>query len=160
MPKYKNTKTFSQPIVITGKRYIIKPGEVFTNPAELNLTIYSFLEKVADNTPISKVQEVTLKSVAKQSDVTQLKNTVEEVKIQLKSAQSSSKDIETLSQKVDAVLKRLDIMKDAVEKTNVYIDDVAKMAKETSEAVHVLEKEVYENGTFAIIDDELDKETK
>lgn len=47
---YRNNTDFMQPVTIDGKRYVIKSGTIVRVNRELDLDIYSFLEKT-DSTP-------------------------------------------------------------------------------------------------------------
>lgn len=201
MPKYRNVKSFIQLVRKEGQRILIKPGEVYESDKELDLTIYTFLQKVADNEAVT-VQPpkpiVKKPTPATLDEVSSLRKTVDDLQNSLKSfplhkdlevfatkddvAKSLQetkdkileetptvepeeiaglhqkiialsdfyrqlKEDQTLMIKLTAIekdvalcLKRLDIMKNAVEVMN--------------QAVHNIEVEVYENSEHFIIEDD------
>jgi len=73
MPYYKNKEDFVQPITISGKRYIVKPGEVIFSERDLDTKIYSFLEKTTEKT---QTKLIALKSNSQQpnKEIETLKN--------------------------------------------------------------------------------------
>jgi TATA-box binding protein (TBP) (component of TFIID and TFIIIB) len=80
MPKYRNTQAFVQPVVIAGKRYLVKPGEVLFSERELDLQIYTFLQLAEDTAPISQVTQASSKQLtglAKADDIIGLRLKVE-----------------------------------------------------------------------------------
>jgi hypothetical protein len=72
MPKYRNKEQFFQTVVVAGKRTHIQPGQVFYSDRNLDLNIYTFLEVVADTTPI--VQPVVAKNQYHSQLLIQIKN--------------------------------------------------------------------------------------
>lgn len=105
VPKYKNTKEFVQPIMVNGKRQIVRPGQVVELPADFNVEFASFLEKVSDDVPITKPgnQKVieNIENIKKSLDDNTKHNTIEQ---RLKSIEETQ----------EKILKRLDILKNAV----------------------------------------------
>lgn len=159
MAKYKNIKQFSKPISLAGKRYVLKPNEVIFSDRELDLSIYDFLEKVDDKATVSPVKEIVKQtiSVPSANTVKNLQNKLEDVKKDVLTLQSTPKEvseafakIDTLQKTIDTVLKRLEVMKSAVEETNVLAQDAITLSEETASAVKTLEQEVYENGGIII----------
>lgn len=152
MAKYKNIKQFSKPISLAGKRYVLKPNEIISSDRDLDLSIYDFLEKVDDKSPVSPVKEIIKQtiSVPSANTVKALQSNLEDVKKDITTLQSTPKDITDLNAKIDTILKRLDIMKEAVTQTNGLAQDAISLAEETASAVKTLEQEVYENGGIVI----------
>jgi hypothetical protein len=80
MPKYKNCQAFVQPVVIAGKRFLVKPGEVIFSDRELDLSIYTFLQLADETAPVSQVAQAASKSisgVARTDDIVELRQKVE-----------------------------------------------------------------------------------
>jgi hypothetical protein len=72
MPKYRNTQAFVQPVVISGRRLLVKPGEVLFSDRELDLQIYTFLQLAEDTAPISQIAQASSKQLtglAKTDDI-------------------------------------------------------------------------------------------
>ena len=95
MAKYKNIKQFSKPISLAGKRYVLKPNEIISSDRELDLSIYDFLEKVDDKSPVSPVKEIIKQTISVPSvnTVKTLQNRLEDVKKDVLTLQSTPKDI-------------------------------------------------------------------
>jgi len=82
MPKYRNNQAFIQPVVIAGKRYIVKSGEVISSERELDLSIYTFLtlaEDTATISPITHAPQREIPNVAKNNDLIELRKKVDTV---------------------------------------------------------------------------------
>ena len=165
MPKYKNITTFTRPLTVNGKRLIIKPNEILFSDRDLDVTIYDFLEKVDDKTATSQIKEIPSKQIVvpKSQELTKLQTKLEEMKKEVNTLQPIPKDITELNDKVNTILKRLEVMKEAVTQVDSIAQTANGLAQEaldsvnkTNQAVTDLATEVYENGSVIItgLDDE------
>lgn len=158
MPKFRNIKSFARPMTVNGKRIIVKPNDVIFSERDLDLKIYDFLQKVDDKVEATQIKEIPLKqiSVPKVEEVKQIKTSLETVKKEVQTLQTSSKDISDLNEKINTILKRMEILKTAIESVAISSQEALDLSKETASAVHDLETEVYENGGIVItgLDDE------
>jgi hypothetical protein len=132
MPKYKNTKIFAQPLVVHGKRVIIRPGEVIQSSKELDLSYAPFLEKVSDDTPLQRNPPTG-------TPVKKINPAVEKVKTELATAKGQLEEHKKLTQetiedhkktteeKLDTILRRLEIMKTAIETTTQALQNLEEV---------------------------------
>lgn len=153
MPKYRNKSQFVRPLIVNGKRSAVPPSTVFYSERELDLEIYNYLELVDEKTPVAKVlKELGPKKIStvKPEEVSKVKTQVTEMQKTIDTLKNASGyTIEQLKSNDETILKRLEIMKNA-------ITEIGKTQNEILTIVHELEKEVYENG-FVVIEDEEQK---
>lgn len=150
MPKYRNKSEFIRPLTIGGKRIAVKPNEVLFSERDLDLSIYNYLEKVETNEqPSNKVIELGPQKIkiVSPEEIKQVNKKLIDIENEIKHTpediENIKKDQETLKETLNLALKRLEVMKNAVEK-------VSNENNTLKEIVHDLEKEVYENGAIII----------
>ncbi len=174
MPKYRNKEQFFQTVVVAGKRTHIQPGQVFYSDRNLDLNIYTFLEVVADTTPIVQpvvakkpVSQPTIDSNKKlENELAALKTTIaslasivsveelikkskEEILSQTPIVEPTEIEqmvnkVTKLSQDMDTVLRRQEVLKNAIETV--------------SKALKAVEEEVYLNNNVVVVDEEEKKD--
>jgi chromosome segregation ATPase len=143
MPKYKNKTQFTRPMQVNGKRIALRAGEIIFSERELDIEIYDFLEKVDDKVAASTaIKEITPQKikVAKPEDVLKVKEQITAIENTIK---STPEEIVALKEQVTTALKRLEIMKGAIETVSKENEDLKKLVKE-------LQTDVYENGAIVI----------
>jgi len=142
MPYYKNKEDFIQPITISGKRFLVKPGQVINCDRELDLSIYSFLEVTTEknsssptpfisNQPDKKmiagvklVEQLSQKINNFSKDVQSLKDTISEITQKIKSSVTR----EQLLGLINTVLK--DTPQIEPEELNLMANDVKELKEE------------------------------
>jgi len=138
MPKYTNTKQFIQPIMIEGKRLLVRPNQTIQTSKAIDLSIYSFLELAPDDREISNVAESKNQLVvdkAKEDQIAELKTHIENLTKKVEEPVVS----QDILQRLETVEKRQKVLKDAIDTLNTALSN--------------LESEVYFNGTFVIEDE-------
>lgn len=119
MPKYKNVNEFIQPVAISGKRYIVRPGEVIFSERELDTNIYTFLAKVDDTAPVSQITAAPQRKVvgaAKSDDVNALGQKLEELRQQV-NACAKAIDLENVVKHDDLNKKLAAVTQNILEQT-------------------------------------------
>jgi len=146
MPHYKNKEDFVQPITLSGKRYIVKPGEIIFSDRELDLKIYSFLEKTAENKTANLIALKSNKQ-EKNKDIENLKsvfnNSIKDIHEKIEKLVSR----EQLIGAVNTVLK---------ETPQIEQEELETMASEISTLKETLES-LSNNSIILQLKDDIDK---
>lgn len=149
MPKYRNNTEFIRPLQINGKRVAVKPGEVVFSERELDLAIFSFLEKVDDKVAVSSVKELKQHKI-NVVDPKEIQSVKEKVSSLETKVNATPDEIQSLRSDIDKIMKRLEIMKEAVTTVSTQQESIVKSHDELKDVVHTLEEEVYEKGAIII----------
>lgn len=135
MPNYKNNSKFPKPFSLNGQRVLLQPNQTFTSNKPIDISIYDFLTEDESTNGNQVVIPIKQNVVASIDDFNKLKSEVETVKNNL--------------QNDEKVLKRLDILKEAVQNIDKRILDIENTVRQ-------LVEDVYNNGHFIVT--ELDEE--
>lgn len=157
MPKYKNNTEFIRPLQVNGKRIALKPNEVVFSERELDLAIFSFLEKVDDKVQVSQVKELKPQKIS-MVDPKEVQSVKQKVTSLEEKLNATPEQLQEMRDKIETILKRLELMKNAVATVSQQQDEIAKSQEELKSVVHNIEEEVYEKG--AIIIEGLEEPTK
>lgn len=134
MPTYRSTSDFSHSLVLSGRKYLIRPGEVIKSDTKLS---YIFLEEVSDSV------QATVKE-AYQGNRAKLQQTVsvlEQQKEEIKSASQAT--IESLKQEIEQLKDKIDKdISDLTDQINKQLNDI-----ETKENENRKKDEEFKNTT-------------
>jgi uncharacterized protein YdcH (DUF465 family) len=128
--KYKNNSDFRQSLMVGGKRIMLVPGDVIESDRELK---YIFLERVADNTP------VTAKG-ASIASLFQLQHKLENIQKENEEQKVSSAEVTTLQQQITTLKEQLS---DALEMIETVKNQTEKRMGMLKSAVMTLQEDVY-----------------
>lgn len=147
MSYYRNKEDFIQPITISGKRFIVRPGQVIHVERELDTTIYTFLEETdsvdaTDPIPLSRKKSSSKKMVASAESVKQLADKfqrsvaeIESLKEQLKErveeVNKLKENLSTVEESVNSNVTR----KQMVEMLNQILKETPKIEPEELESM-------------------------
>jgi hypothetical protein len=128
--KFKNTSDFRQSLMVGGKRIMLVPGDVIESDRELK---YIFLERVADNTPVT-AKGGTVASLF------QLQHKLDKIQTEAQESKVSSNEVQSLQQQITMLKEQLN---DALEEITTVKEQSEKRMGMLKSAVMTLQEDVY-----------------